>query len=176
MNKREWRKCYKDLRDEIDQVRRECAEQVEEARREKDNANFWHMSYESLDRASTEAWDKMLAERDAALSKAEELRRDNVRLATELARVQAICDADEAQRRNLLAWQRSVREAMPEEYDVIWLGTWTVACMTSADWLRLCQAIEAGPTASDFDRKAYLAKVEHWGAAHDKGTEPKEET
>jgi hypothetical protein len=81
---------------------------------------------------------KMTAERDAALSKVEELRRDNVRLATELARVQGIWEADVKQvlehaatiadlrerdrvssqnfralmseKNALLAWQRRVRE------------------------------------------------------------------
>jgi hypothetical protein len=58
----------------------------------------------------------------AALNKGEELRRDNIRLATKLARVQGICDSDNAdadRERNkmevliddLLAWQRRVREA-----------------------------------------------------------------
>jgi len=48
-------------------------------------------------------------ERDAALNKVEELRQDNIRLATELARVQGVSDA-------LLAWQRRVREAW-DAYD-----------------------------------------------------------
>ena len=60
----------------------------------------------------------------AALNKAEELRRDNVRLATELARVQGVCETTQArlvslqksdmldllEKKRLLAWQRGVRE------------------------------------------------------------------
>jgi len=158
MNKREWRKCYKDLRDEIDRVRRECAKQLEGARREKDNANFWHRRYESIDRASTEAWDKMLIERDTALNKVEELRRDAVRLATELARVQGLCDAGEEERRNLLAWQRRVREGWKECDECTGYNT------------RLRQAIEAETT---FDFTAYMRQVEYWGQTHDDKAEPK---
>ena len=120
-----------------------------------------------------------LSEREAvALNRSEEHRRDAGRLATELARVQAVCDATQAQvvkhaatiadlrerenmalelaaknlviggeycaeRKDLLAWQRAVRASLPEEYDVIALGTWTVTCVTSEDWIRLRTAIES---------------------------------
>ena len=110
----------------------------------------------------------------AALNKAEELRRDNVRLSTELARVQGECDKWQRAAENcdrdyttqmyrdnaLLAWQRGVREA------------WKECAVCTGYNTRLGQAIEAEPTASEFDRKAYLAQVEQWGT---EGAEPKEE-
>ena len=69
----------------------------------------WYESY--LEAAKQR--DAALEREAAALNKIEELRHDNIRLATELARVRGICDADEAERRDLLAWQRQVREAVP---------------------------------------------------------------
>jgi len=129
MNKRQWRECYKDIRNEIDQVRRECAE---------------------------------------------ELRRDNVRLATELARVQGLCEAlkysativnlrereNEALKESegLLAWQRRVREG------------WNEYAVCTGYNTRLRQAIESEP-----DRQAYLAQIEKWGQAYEQ-EKPEEET
>jgi septal ring factor EnvC (AmiA/AmiB activator) len=52
------------------------------ARQNRETANDWRENYEMLEK-----------KRDAALNKAEELRRDNLRMATELARVQEVCDA-----------------------------------------------------------------------------------
>jgi len=62
----------------------------------------------------------------------------------------------------LLAWQRRVREEWKE-------------CDECTGYnARLRQAIEAEPTLSDFDRKAYLAQIEKWGKAYE--AEPKEGT
>lgn len=58
MNKREWRKCYKDLRDEIDQVRRECAEQLGKAEHSRDY-------YKSLCEEKQVAGRTVVSERDA---------------------------------------------------------------------------------------------------------------
>lgn len=94
-----------------------------------------------------------LSEREAAaLNKAEEHRRDAVRLATELARVQGVCEATEkqvlkhadtirdlreeenAERRGLeevLTWQRGVREAWKateepriDQITLAWIDGW----------------------------------------------------
>jgi len=61
MNKREWRKCYKDLLNEIDQVRRECAEQLEKAERGRDY-------YKTLCQEKQAAVEKVADQRDALLA------------------------------------------------------------------------------------------------------------
>ena len=45
----------------------------------------------------------------------------------------------------LLAWQRVVRETVPEEYDLIAVGTCRLICLNTDDWLRLRHAIEDEP-------------------------------
>ena len=109
----------------------------------------------------------------AALNKAEELRQDNIRLATELARMQGVCLANLAQvqkhaativdlrehlvalqesdmldlleNKRLLAWQRQVRAAMPADYGPITAGGIDYMYVAADDYEAMRQAIEGEP-------------------------------
>jgi hypothetical protein len=63
-------------------------------------ANKWRKRFKRQ-REIAKTWidwgDKKALERNAAVRKVAELRRENVRLATELARVQGVCEDTEAQ-------------------------------------------------------------------------------
>jgi len=89
----------------------------------------------------------------AALNKIEELRRDNVRLATELARVQGVCEDTQArlvslqesdtldllEKKRLLAWRVRVRDAWAHYKKAHLSEKWT----EPVDYLR--QTIEGEP-------------------------------
>jgi len=147
---RKWRKLYRaqtyllGVEQEYSADGRETLHKaVGRARRWKQIAKTWGQQWYDLSI-------KMTAERDAALNKAEELRHELLRAETELARVQTVGDADEAQRHNLLAWRRRVRGVMPGADHVYTIVPSTTGgsrenciCFRMNDWDALRRAIEA---------------------------------
>jgi len=183
MNKREWRKRArtekadrKRLQEDIRVLRRSAVVQHWQSKKLLGQVNALSEreavalnKCEDL-RLAADRWSKSY---DTERQSCEELRRDNVNLATELARVQGVCEATQAQalkhaatiadlreeenaeRRRLeevLTWQRRARETLPRD-----VRAYTERSLTDSrdetrwvsvfrdDWDKLCQAILSEP-------------------------------